>query len=135
MNTLNLVLVRCLSYRCTMGSDITVFAPLHWRPLLAGSESACPDVYLSCSLLLDNERWRQADVPAEFQDLVDSIADGRISLPERKIPGIVSQSPVEAQILFTRHNLSDTVSPPPRLQVQMRRNLLSSCWSMGRNTP
>ncbi|XP_056312283.1 vacuolar protein sorting-associated protein 54 [Danio aesculapii] len=36
------------------------------------------------SLLLDNERWKQAEVPAEFQDLVDSIADGRISLPERK---------------------------------------------------
>lgn len=40
-----------------------------------------------CSLLLDNERWKQADVPAEFQDLVNSIADGRITLPERKIPG------------------------------------------------
>ncbi|KAM9316066.1 vacuolar protein sorting-associated protein 54 [Gastrophryne carolinensis] len=36
------------------------------------------------SLLLDNERWKQADVPAEFQDLVDSIADGKIILPERK---------------------------------------------------
>lgn len=41
----------------------------------------------SCSLLLDNERWKQAEVPAEFQDLVNSIADGRITLPERKIPG------------------------------------------------
>uniref|UniRef100_A0A8C8FNS8 Vacuolar protein sorting-associated protein 54 n=1 Tax=Oncorhynchus tshawytscha TaxID=74940 RepID=A0A8C8FNS8_ONCTS len=36
------------------------------------------------SLLLDNERWKQAEVPAEFQDLVNSIADGRITLPERK---------------------------------------------------
>lgn len=36
------------------------------------------------SLLLDNERWKQADVPAEFQDLVDSIADGKIALPEKK---------------------------------------------------
>ncbi|XP_069810965.1 vacuolar protein sorting-associated protein 54 [Dendropsophus ebraccatus] len=36
------------------------------------------------SLLLDNERWKQADVPAEFQDLVDSITDGKIILPERK---------------------------------------------------
>uniref|UniRef100_A0A1A7Y6A8 Vacuolar protein sorting-associated protein 54 n=1 Tax=Iconisemion striatum TaxID=60296 RepID=A0A1A7Y6A8_9TELE len=35
-------------------------------------------------LLLDNERWKQAEVPAEFQDLVNSIADGRITLPERK---------------------------------------------------
>uniref|UniRef100_A0A665URH3 Vacuolar protein sorting-associated protein 54 n=1 Tax=Echeneis naucrates TaxID=173247 RepID=A0A665URH3_ECHNA len=35
------------------------------------------------SLLLDNERWKQAEVPAEFQDLVNSIADGRITLPER----------------------------------------------------
>lgn len=40
-----------------------------------------------CSLLLDNERWKQAEVPAEFQDLVDSIADGRITLPDRKVPG------------------------------------------------
>uniref|UniRef100_A0A8C2EHN5 Vacuolar protein sorting-associated protein 54 n=1 Tax=Cyprinus carpio TaxID=7962 RepID=A0A8C2EHN5_CYPCA len=39
------------------------------------------------SLLLDNERWKQAEVPAEFQDLVDSIADGRITLPERKPAG------------------------------------------------
>ncbi|XP_067115799.1 vacuolar protein sorting-associated protein 54 isoform X1 [Osmerus mordax] len=36
------------------------------------------------SLLLDNERWKQAEVPAEFQDLVNSISDGRITLPERK---------------------------------------------------
>ncbi len=38
-------------------------------------------------LLLDNERWKQAEVPAEFQDLVDSIADGRITLPDRKHTG------------------------------------------------
>lgn len=44
-------------------------------------------VLCPCSLLLDNERWKQAEVPAEFQDLVNSIADGRITLPERKIPG------------------------------------------------
>lgn len=25
------------------------------------------------SLILDNERWKQADVPAEFQELVDHI--------------------------------------------------------------
>uniref|UniRef100_A0A8C5SXL7 Vacuolar protein sorting-associated protein 54 n=1 Tax=Laticauda laticaudata TaxID=8630 RepID=A0A8C5SXL7_LATLA len=36
------------------------------------------------SLLLDNERWKQADVPAEFQDLVDSVSDGKIALPEKK---------------------------------------------------
>jgi vacuolar protein sorting-associated protein 54 len=36
---------------------------------------------------LDNERWKQAEVPVEFQHLVDSIADGRIALPERKPPG------------------------------------------------
>ncbi|TKC49919.1 hypothetical protein EI555_013771, partial [Monodon monoceros] len=40
------------------------------------------------SLLLDNERWKQADVPAEFQDLVDSIADGKIALPEKKSGGM-----------------------------------------------
>uniref|UniRef100_A0A3Q3XL76 Vacuolar protein sorting-associated protein 54 n=1 Tax=Mola mola TaxID=94237 RepID=A0A3Q3XL76_MOLML len=47
------------------------------------------------SLLLDNERWKQADVPAEFQDLVNSIADGRITLPERKIPGSEERKPAE----------------------------------------
>nr|XP_055060178.1 vacuolar protein sorting-associated protein 54 isoform X2 [Misgurnus anguillicaudatus] len=47
------------------------------------------------SLLLDNERWKQADVPAEFQDLVDSIADGRISLPERKLTGSEDRKPSE----------------------------------------
>lgn len=40
------------------------------------------------SLLLDNERWKQAEVPAEFQDLVDSVSDGRISLPEKKPAGM-----------------------------------------------
>nr|XP_057920789.1 vacuolar protein sorting-associated protein 54 isoform X1 [Doryrhamphus excisus] len=38
------------------------------------------------SLLLDNERWKQAEVPAEFQELVDSMADGRITLLARKAP-------------------------------------------------
>ncbi|XP_005941291.1 vacuolar protein sorting-associated protein 54 isoform X2 [Haplochromis burtoni] len=47
------------------------------------------------SLLLDNERWKQAEVPAEFQDLVNSIANGRISLPERKIPGPNDRKPTE----------------------------------------
>lgn len=47
------------------------------------------------SLLLDNERWKQAEVPAEFQDLVNSIADGRISLPERKAPGPDDRKPAE----------------------------------------
>ncbi|XP_033935046.1 vacuolar protein sorting-associated protein 54 [Pseudochaenichthys georgianus] len=47
------------------------------------------------SLLLDNERWKQAEVPAEFQDLVNSIADGRITLPERKIPGAEDRKPTE----------------------------------------
>ncbi|KAL1006118.1 hypothetical protein UPYG_G00068070 [Umbra pygmaea] len=45
------------------------------------------------SLLLDNERWKQAEVPAEFQDLVDSIADGRITLPERKTQGAEERKP------------------------------------------
>ncbi|KAK2918456.1 vacuolar protein sorting-associated protein 54 isoform X1 [Channa argus] len=47
------------------------------------------------SLLLDNERWKQAEVPAEFQDLVKSIADGRITLPERKTPGPDDRKPAE----------------------------------------
>ncbi|KAI1896904.1 hypothetical protein AGOR_G00099670 [Albula goreensis] len=45
------------------------------------------------SLLLDNERWKQADVPAEFQDLVNSIADGRITLPEKKPTGTEDRKP------------------------------------------
>ncbi|XP_060951607.1 vacuolar protein sorting-associated protein 54 isoform X2 [Limanda limanda] len=47
------------------------------------------------SLLLDNERWKQAEVPAEFQDLVNSIADGRISLPDRKTPGPNDRKPAD----------------------------------------
>ncbi|CAG2224244.1 VPS54 [Mytilus edulis] len=36
------------------------------------------------SLILDNERWKQADVPAEFQELVDHITkSGSICIPER----------------------------------------------------
>ncbi|XP_041839133.1 vacuolar protein sorting-associated protein 54 isoform X2 [Melanotaenia boesemani] len=46
-------------------------------------------------LLLDNERWKQAEVPAEFQDLVNSIADGRITLPERKTSGPDDRKPSE----------------------------------------
>ncbi|KAG7492841.1 hypothetical protein MATL_G00018960 [Megalops atlanticus] len=45
------------------------------------------------SLLLDNERWKQAEVPAEFQDLVNSIADGRISLPDKKPTGTEDRKP------------------------------------------
>ncbi|KAE8601034.1 hypothetical protein XENTR_v10013506 [Xenopus tropicalis] len=47
------------------------------------------------SLLLDNERWKQADVPAEFQDLVDSIKDGKIVLPERKSGGTEERKPTD----------------------------------------
>ncbi|XP_077935832.1 vacuolar protein sorting-associated protein 54 isoform X1 [Gasterosteus aculeatus] len=47
------------------------------------------------SLLMDNERWKQADVPAEFQDLVNSIAGGRIALPERKVPGQEDRKPAD----------------------------------------
>uniref|UniRef100_A0A8C6RQI4 Vacuolar protein sorting-associated protein 54 n=1 Tax=Nannospalax galili TaxID=1026970 RepID=A0A8C6RQI4_NANGA len=47
------------------------------------------------SLLLDNERWKQADVPAEFQDLVDSIADGKIALPEKKSGATEERKPAE----------------------------------------
>ncbi|KAL8589719.1 hypothetical protein ACOMHN_027227 [Nucella lapillus] len=37
------------------------------------------------SLILDNERWKQADVPAEFQALADHIAStGNLSVPERR---------------------------------------------------
>ncbi|KAL6111094.1 vps54 [Pungitius sinensis] len=47
------------------------------------------------SLLMDNERWKQAEVPAEFQDLVDSIAEGRMELPERKVPGPEDRKPAD----------------------------------------
>ncbi|GCB68050.1 hypothetical protein scyTo_0008166, partial [Scyliorhinus torazame] len=48
-------------------------------------------------LLLDNERWKQAEVPAEFQDLVNSIEDGVIALPEKK--GTVPQERKPADFL------------------------------------
>ncbi|XP_031560002.1 vacuolar protein sorting-associated protein 54-like, partial [Actinia tenebrosa] len=31
-------------------------------------------------LILDNERWKQADVPAEFQRLVNSLTDGEYGI-------------------------------------------------------
>lgn len=46
-------------------------------------------------LLLDNERWKQAEVPAEFQDLVNSIEDGVIALPEKKAAGPQEGKPPE----------------------------------------
>ncbi|GFO34669.1 vacuolar protein sorting-associated protein 54 [Plakobranchus ocellatus] len=37
------------------------------------------------SLILDNERWKQADVPAEFQDMVNHIvSSGNLTLPEKR---------------------------------------------------
>ena len=39
-------------------------------------------IWLACfvySLILDNERWKQADVPTELQTLVDSLVDGKKS--------------------------------------------------------
>ncbi|XP_057699841.1 vacuolar protein sorting-associated protein 54 isoform X2 [Corythoichthys intestinalis] len=45
------------------------------------------------SLLLDNERWKQAEVPAEFQELVDSMADGTIALTVRKVAGPDDRKP------------------------------------------
>ncbi|KAJ6650796.1 hypothetical protein lerEdw1_003961 [Lerista edwardsae] len=54
------------------------------------------------SLLLDNERWKQADVPAEFQDLVDSISDGRIALPEKKTGASEERKPTDFLIVDGR---------------------------------
>uniref|UniRef100_A0A673STN9 Vacuolar protein sorting-associated protein 54 n=1 Tax=Suricata suricatta TaxID=37032 RepID=A0A673STN9_SURSU len=51
------------------------------------------------SLLLDNERWKQADVPAEFQDLVDSISNGKIALPEKKSGVTEERKPAEVLIV------------------------------------
>uniref|UniRef100_A0A4W3GHA1 Vacuolar protein sorting-associated protein 54 n=1 Tax=Callorhinchus milii TaxID=7868 RepID=A0A4W3GHA1_CALMI len=47
------------------------------------------------SLLLDNERWKQAEVPVEFQDLVNSIADGVIALPEKKTAAPQERKPAD----------------------------------------
>ena len=38
----------------------------------------CSNILCIYSLILDNERWKQADVPPEFQSLVDSLVDGKI---------------------------------------------------------
>ncbi|KAM9155489.1 vacuolar protein sorting-associated protein 54 isoform 3-T4 [Pangshura tecta] len=51
------------------------------------------------SLLLDNERWKQADVPAEFQDLVDSVSDGKIILPEKKAGAAEERKPTDVLIV------------------------------------
>lgn len=51
------------------------------------------------SLLLDNERWKQADVPAEFQDLVDSIADGKIALPDKKPAATEERKPADVLLV------------------------------------
>ena len=43
--------------------------------------SRVPDIlilnFIINRLILDNERWKQADVPVEFQALVDSISNGK----------------------------------------------------------
>ncbi|XP_014669126.1 PREDICTED: vacuolar protein sorting-associated protein 54-like [Priapulus caudatus] len=51
-------------------------------------------------LILDNERWKQADVPAEFQELVDHMEEtGEVSLPSRPDTAEI-QKPVD--YLFVR---------------------------------
>lgn len=43
-------------------------------------------------LILDHERWKQADVPCEFQDLVDHIQQtGQLSLPAKRLDSGRSQ--------------------------------------------
>ena len=37
-------------------------------------------VVVCFSLILDNERWKQTDVPAEFQELVDHITKSGIKM-------------------------------------------------------
>ena len=46
------------------------------------------DVFFS--LILDNERWKQADVPTEFQDLVDYISSSGIYYYRYQIAGFSS---------------------------------------------
>lgn len=81
---------------------------------------------LLCSLLLDNERWKQAEVPAEFQDLVNAIADGRITLPERKIPGKLAAHLAALSMDLLRVGL--VVS-----QDRRTGSLQTSCWWMVRS--
>ncbi|XP_061130182.1 vacuolar protein sorting-associated protein 54 isoform X2 [Syngnathus typhle] len=52
------------------------------------------------SLLLDNERWKQAEVPAEFQELVDSMADGTIALAVRKAAGTCTLERDRSKVSF-----------------------------------
>ncbi|XP_019720066.1 vacuolar protein sorting-associated protein 54 isoform X1 [Hippocampus comes] len=47
------------------------------------------------SLLLDNERWKQAEVPAEFQELADSMAGGTIALAAHKAAGPDERKPAD----------------------------------------
>jgi vacuolar protein sorting-associated protein 54 len=44
------------------------------------------------ALLLDSERWRQADVPAEFQKIIDNIAKDEFSWPKTpsSLPGAIN---------------------------------------------
>ncbi|XP_030052013.1 vacuolar protein sorting-associated protein 54 isoform X2 [Microcaecilia unicolor] len=51
------------------------------------------------SLLLENERWKQAEVPAEFQDLVDLITDGKIALPEKNARAAEDRKPTDFLIV------------------------------------
>lgn len=80
-----------------------------------------------CSLLLDNERWKQAEVPAEFQDLVNSIADGRISLPERKIPGTKKKPHRPADVTWTTQLLLYEASTAT---VLSRQKTVTSHWNL-----
>ncbi|XP_047119390.1 vacuolar protein sorting-associated protein 54 [Schistocerca piceifrons] len=52
------------------------------------------------SLILDNERWKQADVPAEFQDLVDQIATYGHFSPPKKDDGDGSVRKPEAFLIY-----------------------------------
>lgn len=86
--------------RCVFKRERTsVDKALEFEELNASGVCVCV-----CSLLLDNERWKQAEVPVEFQDLVDSIADGRISLPERRHTGTKPPATIAIHYLISLIN-------------------------------
>ena len=62
-------------YVGTMWEKLTLYVGTMWKKLTLHARTTWKKLTSAhCSLILDNERWKQADVPAEFQDLVDHIS-------------------------------------------------------------
>lgn len=73
----------CLS-KVTLKSPLSLYTTCTCILLVVDGWWLLYDV--DCSLILDNERWRQADVPAEFQELVNHIT--RTGTPGRRFSNI-----------------------------------------------